>query len=298
MGKMEEYKGQSNGWKRKPNRKSRQPNGNKGQPDGNKGQPNRKSWQPDGNKGQHKRIKLVVAYDGTDYCGWQAQPNGLTVEEVLNRELSALLGEEIQVTGASRTDAGVHSLGNVAVFDTKTRIPPEKICYALNQRLPEDIVVQSSCETEPDFHPRRCYSEKTYEYRILNRKLPLPTLRRYTYFYYRPLQVEKMRQAASYLIGEHDFKSFCSAKTTMEDTVRVILSCAVEKTPEDVIVIRVKGTGFLYNMVRIIAGTLISVGTGELQPQDMKRILAAKDRSAAGPTAPACGLTMMGIEYD
>ncbi len=134
--------------------------------------------------GQNKRIKLIVAYDGTDYCGWQIQPSGITIEEVLNRELSTLLGEEIRVTGASRTDSGVHSLGNVAVFDTKTRIPADKLCYALNQRLPEDIVVQSSCEVARDFHPRRCYSEKTYEYRILNRKIPLPTLRRYTYFYY------------------------------------------------------------------------------------------------------------------
>ena len=121
--------------------------------------------------GQMKRIKLIVAYDGTDYCGWQIQPSGITIEEVLNRELSTLLGEEIRVTGASRTDSGVHSLGNVAVFDTKTRIPADKLCYALNQRLPEDIVVQSSCEVARDFHPRRCYSEKTYEYCILNRKI-------------------------------------------------------------------------------------------------------------------------------
>ena len=108
-----------------------------------------------------KRIKLVVAYEGTNYCGWQVQPSGVTIEGVLNHTLSQLLGEEIKVTGASRTDSGVHSLGNVAVFDTDTRIPPEKICYALNQRLPADIAVQSSCEVPRDFHPRRCYSEKT-----------------------------------------------------------------------------------------------------------------------------------------
>lgn len=247
--------------------------------------------------GNQKRMKLVVAYDGTDYCGWQVQPSGTTIEEVLNRELSNLLGEEIRVIGASRTDSGVHSLGNVAVFDTATRIPPEKICYALNQRLPEDIVVQSSCEVPKDFHPRRCYSEKTYEYRILNRKLPIPTLRRYTYFYYRQLQVDKMQQAMAYLVGEHDFKSFCSVKTAVEDTVRTILSGTVERTREDVVIIRITGTGFLYNMVRIIAGTLISVGIGELEPEDMVRILDEKDRSAAGPTAPPQGLTMMGIYY-
>ena len=244
-----------------------------------------------------KRIKLVVAYDGTDYCGWQVQPSGITIEEVLNRALSSLLGEEIKVIGASRTDSGVHSLGNVAVFDTATRIPPDKICYAVNQRLPEDIVVQSSCEVPQDFHPRRCYSEKTYEYRILNRKIPLPTLRRGAYFYYRPLDIENMQRAAAYLVGRHDFKSFCSVKTSVEDTVREILSCTVTKSREDMVTIRIIGTGFLYNMVRIIAGTLIAVGIGERQPEDIPHILAACDRSAAGPTAPAHGLTMIGIRY-
>lgn len=244
-----------------------------------------------------KRIKLVVAYEGTNYCGWQIQPSGITIEEVLNKTLSELLGESIKVIGASRTDSGVHSLGNVAVFDTDTRIPPEKICYALNQRLPEDIVVQSSCEVAPDFHPRHCYSEKTYEYRILNRKIPIPTLRRDTYFYYRNLDVEKMKRAAAYLVGTHDFKSFCSIHTAVEDTVRTILSCEVEKSFEDIIIIRVTGTGFLYNMVRIIAGTLISVGVGEREPEEIEKILEAKERSAAGPTAPAHGLTMIGIAY-
>lgn len=244
-----------------------------------------------------KRIKLVVAYDGTNYCGWQIQPTGITIEGVLNQALSQLLGEEIQVIGASRTDSGVHSLGNVAVFDTETRIPPEKICFALNQRLPEDIVVQSSSEAPPDFHPRHCYSEKTYEYRILNRKIPVPTLRRYTYFYYRSLDIAKMQHAAQYLIGEHDFKSFCSVKSSVENTVRQILSCNVVKTQDDVITIRVTGTGFLYNMVRIIAGTLILVGVGDLEPEQIPEILDQMQRSAAGPTAPAQGLTMIGIQY-
>ena len=122
-----------------------------------------------------KRIGLVVAYDGTNYCGWQTQPNGITVQGVLNETLSELLGEKIETIGASRTDAGVHAMGNVAVFDTNTRIPGEKISYALNQRLPEDIRIQLSEEVEPDFHPRYCDSEKTYEYRILNRKFPVPT---------------------------------------------------------------------------------------------------------------------------
>lgn len=244
-----------------------------------------------------KRIKLVVAYDGRNYCGWQIQPTGITIEGVLNQALAQLLGEEIQVIGASRTDSGVHSLGNVAVFDTETRIPPERLCYALNQRLPEDIVVQSSCEVANNFHPRRCYSEKTYEYRILNRKIPMPTLRQYTYFYYRKLDIAKMQQAAAFLVGKHDFKSFCSVKTSVEDTVREILSCTVEKSEDDIVTIRVTGTGFLYNMVRIIAGTLILVGIGDLKPEQIPEILKQKQRSAAGPTAPAQGLTMIGIQY-
>lgn len=244
-----------------------------------------------------KRIKLVVAYDGTNYCGWQIQPNGETIEGVLNRELSSLLGGDIKVTGASRTDSGVHSLGNVAVFDTDTRIPPEKISYALNIRLPEDIVVQDSCEVAPDFHPRHCNSRKTYEYRILNRRFAMPTRRLDTYFYHRPLDVERMQQAARYLKGTHDFKSFCSVNTVVEDTVRTIYTLQVIKDADDIITIRVQGSGFLYNMVRILAGTLIQVGIGAMEPEQMTEILEAKDRSASGPTAPALGLTMMGIEF-
>lgn len=244
-----------------------------------------------------KRVMLRVAYDGTDYCGWQLQPGKPTIERVLNETLSALLGETITVIGASRTDSGVHSLGNVAVFDTNTQIPAEKISYALNQRLPEDIVIQESGEVAPDFHPRYCDSTKTYEYRILNRTFPLPTERRDSYFYYRKLDVEAMRVAAAYLVGTHDFASFCAAHAQTGTTVRTVYACTVEKTG-DMIYIRVTGAGFLYNMVRIIAGTLVEVGNGARQPADLPAILAARSRSAAGPTAPAHGLTMIGIEFE
>ena len=151
------------------------------------------------------RVKMIVAYDGTNYCGWQIQPNGITIEQVLNEHLSRLLKEDIKVTGASRTDAGVHSLGNVCMFDTNTRMPAEKISYALNQKLPEDIVVVDSCEVSDDFHPRFSKSRKTYEYRILNARFRNPTRRLDTYFYHYPLDTEKMSEAAKYLIGEHDF---------------------------------------------------------------------------------------------
>lgn len=243
-----------------------------------------------------KRVKLVVAYDGTAYHGWQIQPGARTIEGELNRTLSELLQEEIQVIGASRTDSGVHALCNVAVFDTDTRIPAEKLSYALNQRLPEDIRIQSSCEVEADFHPRHCDSRKTYEYRILNREFPLPTKRLYSYFTYVPLDVSRMEKAASYLIGEHDFKSFCATAAVVESTVRTLYEASVIRE-KDEIVIRVCGNGFLYNMVRIIAGTLMEVGRGNLEPEGMKKILEAKDRTAAGPTAPACGLTLVKYEF-
>ncbi len=243
-----------------------------------------------------RRIKLVVAYDGTAYQGWQIQPGAPTIEGELNKALTSLLKEEIQVIGASRTDSGVHALCNVAVFDTGARIPAEKISYALNRYLPEDIKIQNSVEVAADFHPRRCNSQKTYEYRILNREFSLPTKRLYAHFTYVPLDVEKMKQAARFLLGEHDFKSFCSVASTAETTIRTVYQLTVEKK-EDEIVIQICGSGFLYNMVRIIVGTLMEAGRGNLAPEQMAEILAAKDRQAAGPTAPANGLTLVKYEF-
>lgn len=244
-----------------------------------------------------KRILLVVAYDGTNYCGWQVQKNGETIEGVLNRELSNLFGEEIQVIGASRTDSGVHALGNVAVFDTDTRMPGEKISYALNSHLPEDVRIQRSLEVKEDFHPRKCACTKYYEYRILNREFELPCERLNTYFYRHPLDVERMRAACSYFLGEHDFKSFCSIHTQAETTVRTVYSLEVKQEGE-LIRIQVSGNGFLYNMVRIISGTLIQVGSGMREPEDILAMLEALDRQAAGPTAPAKGLTLVGMKYE
>lgn len=242
-----------------------------------------------------KRVRLTVAYDGTNYHGWQVQKNAITIESELNRCLTQLLGEPIEVIGASRTDAGVHALCNIAVFDTENPMPAEKISYALNQRLPEDIRIRRSEETAPDWHPRHRESRKTYEYRIYCSEFPMPVKRLYSYFTYRELDVDRMREAASYLEGEHDFKSFCQTNAQVESTVRTIYSAEVEAQGED-IVIRVCGNGFLYNMVRIIAGTLMEVGRGRLQPGDVSGILEAKDRGVAGPTAPAHGLTLVKYE--
>lgn len=243
-----------------------------------------------------KRVKLTVAYDGTNYCGWQVQPNGITIQEVLNQCLSEFTGEKIETVGASRTDAGVHALGNVAVFDTEMRMPGDKFSFALNQRLPEDIRIQKSEEVDVNFHPRYIKSQKTYEYRILNRRFPIPTERFYSHFTYIPLDIEKMREAAEYLVGEHDFKSFCGTGAQVKTTVRTIKEIQIEKN-EDRITIRITGEGFLYNMVRIIAGTLMDIGGGLYPPEKMQEILEAKDRKKAGPTAPARGLTLMEIQY-
>lgn len=243
-----------------------------------------------------RRILLEVAYDGTDYVGWQVQPNGVSIESVLNRELSKFFKEEIKVIGASRTDSGVHAHSAMCVFDTHARMRADKVSYALNAFLPKDIVIQKSMEVDPSFHPRYEQSEKTYVYRILNRRMRDPMLRRNTYFYCRDLDVQRMQEAAQKLLGEHDFISFASPHFTAKTTVRTLYECRVDRSG-DLIEITVRGNGFLYNMVRIIAGTLIEVGNGRFNPADMDRILEAKDREAAGPTAPAHGLTLERTKY-
>ena len=246
------------------------------------------------------KVAILVAYDGTNYCGSQIQTNGITIEEVLRQALCDLFSiepvESLKLTGASRTDAGVHALGNVWCFEVDTRMPAEKIAYALNQRLPDDISVQDSVEVDENFHPRYDAVEKTYEYKILNCKHRRPQNRTDSFFYHHPLDVDRMRAATAALIGEHDFTSFASVHRQSKTTVRTIYSCSVTKEG-DLITIRICGNGFLYNMVRIIAGTLIEIGGGKREPSDMKKILDGKDRALAGPTAPAEGLTLMEIVY-
>ena len=246
---------------------------------------------------EKKRVRLTVAYDGTNYHGWQIQNNGITIESELNRCLTDLLREPVEVIGASRTDSGVHALGNIAVFDTTSRMPAEKISYALNQRLPEDIRIQKSEQVQDDWHPRRCDSRKTYEYRIYRAQFPMPVKRLYSLFTYYELDVNRMQEAAAYLEGEHDFKSFCQTGAQVESTVRTIYSVEAEEQGDNDLVIRVCGNGFLYNMVRIIVGTLLDIGQGKRDPMDIFTILEAKERSAAGPTAPAHGLTLVKYEF-
>jgi len=245
---------------------------------------------------EKKRVRLTVAYDGTNYHGWQIQNNAITIESELNKALSSLLQEEIAVIGASRTDAGVHALGNIAVFDTTHPMPAEKISYALNTMLPEDIRIQKSEEVAPDWHPRHVESKKTYQYHIYRSEFPMPVGRQYFHFTYHPLEIEVMQKAAEYLIGEHDFKSFCQVGAQVETTVRTIYEARVEQAGNEII-ITVSGNGFLYNMVRIIAGTLMEVGMGRIKPEKMQEIMDAQDRAAAGPTAPAKGLLLYQYEF-
>lgn len=243
-----------------------------------------------------RRIKLIVAYDGTEYSGWQIQPEAPTIEMCLDKAIHELTGENVHVTGASRTDAGVHAYGNVAVFDTESTIPGDRFTFALNRFLPDSIVIQDSWEVSVDFHPRHCNTRKTYEYRILNTAVPLPQKRNFTWHVAGSVDIEKMKEAAAYIVGEHDFKSFCCVRTQAESTVRTIYSLEVLQEGSEII-IRIKGNGFLYNMVRIITGTLIQVGKGRFMPEYVKQMLEAKDRTVAGQTAPPQGLTLVGIEY-
>lgn len=244
-----------------------------------------------------RRIKLTVAYDGCNYSGWQIQPNASTIEQVLDNAINKVTGEKVHVIGASRTDAGVHGLGNVAVFDTASGIPGDRWAYAINTHLPEDVSVVESREVSPEFHPRHCNTVKTYEYRILNTRFPIPQFRNYSWHVKEPLDVNAMQSAAQRLVGEHDFKSFCCVKTQAESTVRTIYSVDVRTEDEAYIVIRVSGNGFLYNMIRIIAGTLVKAGKGKITPLDIDLMLEAKNRCEAGQTAPPQGLTLMNIDY-
>ena len=240
-----------------------------------------------------KRVKLTVAYDGTRYSGWQVQQNAVTIEGVLNKALSKLTGEEIAVIGASRTDAGVHAMGNVAVFDTESTIPGERFLY---QKMPEDIVIVASEEVPLTWHPRHQDTLKTYEYRILNAKLPDPTRRLYTNFVSFDLDIDLMRKGAAYLVGEHDFAGFCSVKTNAKTTVRTITDLQVLQKGDEII-IRVTGNGFLYNMVRIIAGVLIRVGRRYYPPEKVLALLEGRERTGEAVTAPPQGLCLMEIQY-
>ncbi|ADD03174.1 tRNA pseudouridine synthase A [Thermoanaerobacter italicus Ab9] len=239
---------------------------------------------------------IVVQYDGTNYHGWQLQKNAITVQEVLQKAIKKVTGEEVNLIGASRTDTGVHALYQVANFKTNTKMPAEKLPYALNSVLPDDIVITQAKDVEDSFHARYSAKRKRYKYIILNRKFRMPTMRNYCWHISYPLNVEKMKKAATYLIGTHDFSAFKASGSSKTSTIRTVYDLIIEKN-EDFINIEIEADGFLYNMVRIIVGTLSYVGLGKIGENEVYHILASKDRTKAGITAPPQGLYLIKIIY-
>ena len=241
--------------------------------------------------------KMTMAYDGTNYHGWQRQKNGITVQEVLEGILSEMFGKETVVTGCSRTDAGVHARIYVCSFSGDTTIPTDKIPFVLNTKLPEDIRVYKCEEAPENFSARFHTVNKAYEYKIVNRAFNDPLLRNFVWHYPVQLDVEKMKKAAEIIKGKHDFASFCAAVSVVKSTVRNLTELTVKKDG-DIITVRAAADGFLYNMVRIIVGTLVYVGNGKLSENDIKELIEKKDRREMGITAPPQGLSLVEVNYE
>jgi tRNA pseudouridine38-40 synthase len=252
-----------------------------------------------------RNLRFIISYNGTAYSGFQTQPRGNTIQDELEQSIKQLTGEKVKVISSGRTDAGVHARGQVINFLTNSAIPVERWCLALNTRLPSDIVVLTAEEVPLDFHSRKAAKRKTYCYAIRMARFPNVFHRNFEFHHYTPLDVEAMREALECLIGEHDFSSFCTVRTDKEILVRTIYEARIEVFPDEMadeykigsLRVIITGSGFLYNMVRIIVGTLFQIGEGKRASRDMRRILEARDRSQAGPTAEAIGLTLWQVEY-
>ena len=244
-----------------------------------------------------QRYKCIVAYDGTGFAGYQVQPGKRTVQLEIEQALSKIhKGDSVRIAASGRTDAGVHARGQVVHFDSKLQIPGERFKKALNAMLPRDISILDASQVDMDFHARFTSVRKEYRYRISLSEERDPFLRDYAYHYPYRLDLEAMKEAAHYLQGTHDFTSFCSAKTEVVDKVRTVEEI-IFNTSEDELVIQFIGNGFLYNMVRIMTGTLLEVGSGKKAPAEMETILAARDRVQAGKTAPGHGLYLWKVDY-
>jgi tRNA pseudouridine38-40 synthase len=243
-----------------------------------------------------RHVRLVIQYDGTNYAGFQMQPDGPTVQATLEHALGKLLSETVRIAAASRTDAGVHACGQVVSLSTENVIPLERIVPALNALLPPDVAVVCAEEVPPGFQPRFLALRKQYRYRLLSRPLPSPFIGRYAWHLPWPLDVAAMQQAGAELVGEHDFAAFCAAGGSAQTTVRELYELSVQRNDE-IVEIGVIGNGFLYKMVRIIVGTLVDVGLGKMSPERVGEILQSRDRSLAGATAPPQGLTLVKVEY-
>ncbi len=241
-------------------------------------------------------IKLTIEYDGTDYAGWQVQPNGVSVQEVVQNAIAAITGEsDVTVSGSGRTDAGVHAAGQVAHVKTGSDIPAADLVHAINTKLPKDVAIVGAEDAPADFHARYSAKAKTYRYTILNRGVRSPLERRRAHVVRRKLDADAMRAAAAHLVGEQDFAAFQS-KPDGKSSVRTISRLDVD-ADGDTITLTVTGNGFLYNMVRAIAGTLIEVGLGARAPESIPALIDSRDRGQAGPTAPPQGLCLMQVDY-
>lgn len=243
-----------------------------------------------------RNIKLTLEYDGENYHGWQRQPQVTTIQGMIEEALAKVLQEKMNLIGAGRTDAGVHARGQVANFKTKSNIPLKNLKAALNGLLPEDIVVRHAVQVPDDFHARYDAKSKSYCYTILNSPLPSPFYRKYAYFFPHPLDTAAMKRAAKFLVGRHDFSSFRGAGMTRGNHIRKVKRLRIS-TEKELIRLDMEADGFLYNMVRIIAGTLLEAGRGKMVAGEVRRILRAKDRRQAGPTLPARGLCLVKVKY-
>jgi len=243
-----------------------------------------------------KNIKLTIAYDGTNYSGWQRQNNARTVQGEIEKALKTIMKKEITIHGSGRTDAGVHALEQIASFKADFTMPVNRIPIALNTLMPLDIAIKKAEEVDMSFHARYSAKGKKYIYRIFNDKIRNPIHRNHSYFVDRDIDLDKLIEASKYLVGEHDFKAFMTSGSCVKDTVRTIYNIDVYKK-DNFIILEYKGNGFLYNMVRIITGTLLEVSFNKIRIQDMEKIIKSKSRNKAGHTAPAQGLYLAKVYY-
>lgn len=243
------------------------------------------------------RIKLTLRYDGTRYHGWQVQQNAVTVQQVLQDAVERITGVRSGITGCSRTDAGVHALMFCCALDTASALRGDKLCRALNAVLPSDVAVYDAAEMPDDFHPRYDATGKRYIYRLYNGRYRHPFYDGYALHINRALDEQLLDKAAKDFLGTHDFAAFCASGSSVEDTVRTVTHAGVTREG-DMVTFSVEANGFLYNMVRIMVGTLLDISTGKIAPDAIPTILASKKRESAGHTAPACGLYLHTVRYD
>ena len=244
-----------------------------------------------------RNFKMTVEYDGTAYCGWQRQENGISIQQKLEEAIKLITGQKIAVIGSGRTDAGVHALNQVGSFKCSTKLPVNKIFMGMNSVLPPDIVVKELEEMTDDFHALRDVISKIYIYKICNQRLRPALGRNYFWHVRYPLDLVRMKKASKYLIGTHDFSCFCATGTDVKDRVRTIIGIDIRTCDEGLIEIKVESRGFLKYMVRNIIGTLVEVGRGKREPEEMKAIIESRNRNIAGATAPACGLFLKEVKY-